>query len=130
MEMAQKTKTRFSSYNVIGGLSRVFRALGWLVFWGGLGYSIPNFGSDYSYRLQRDWYTAEQALRYSLINTLSFVVSGLTLAACAFLLSVILDTGLMMLTQRRTQIALLERLVRERREKLDPETAIVLIETL
>lgn len=128
MGMEQKTKTRFSSYNVIFGLSRVFRGLGWLVFWGGLGYSIIQLPGTYNWRLR--WAAPADSMRYALTDTVGFIAGFLSLAACAFLLSVVLDTGLMMLAQRRTQIALLERLVRERREKLDSEAAVVLIETL
>jgi len=129
MGIEQKTKSRFSSYNVMLGFSRVFRALGWFGFWGTLGYAMPYFVSEYSDRLNSRWY-ADSALQWTIGNTFTLIVFGLVMAACAFLMSVALDTGLMLLVQRRTQIALLERLVRERREKLDPISAVILTETL
>jgi hypothetical protein len=73
---------------------------------------------------------AERAFEYTVSQTTTLLFMGLCVAACAFLLSVGLYTGLHMLSQRRTQIALLERLVRERHEKLSAEQAIILIENL
>jgi hypothetical protein len=126
---ALKTKARFSSYHLMHSLSRALRVIGWFIVCLTVGYSIPLSLSIYQSSSTSRW-MSERAFEYTFSQTTSLLFLGLSTAACAFLLSAALYTGLQLLAERRTQIALLERLVRERREKLSPNQTIVLIENL
>ena len=127
--MAVKVKSRFSSHNMLFRLSNALRTVGWFSAMITLGASIPNFFNEYAYFTANGWY-GPYTLRYLIDHMLSLWVGGLGFAACAFILSVFLYTGLTMLVHKRTQLELLQRLARERSEKMSPLNAIVLIETL
>jgi hypothetical protein len=127
--MAVKVKSRFSSHNMLFRLSNALRTVGWFAAMITLGASIPNFFRKYEYFSSNQW-TSPMALSYAVGDVVGIWTVGLGFAACAFVLSVMLYTGLSMLAHKRSQLELLQRLVRERSEKLSPEQAVILIETL
>jgi hypothetical protein len=128
--MALKEKSRFSSHNVLFRLSNALRTIGWFAMMITLGASIPRFFERY--QIFGSYYStfSLDAVRYAVMDTAALWTAGLGFAACAFILSVMLYTGLTMLAHKRTQMELLQRLARERTEKLQSVNAIILIETL
>lgn len=127
--MAVKVKSRFSSHNLLFRLSNALRTVGWFAAMITLGASISNFFSKYQYFGTWDW-GSMYAFQWAITDSIGIWAVGLSFAASAFILSVMLYTGLSMLAHKRTQLELLRRLVRERSEKLSPEQAVILIETL
>ena len=127
--MALKVKSRFSSHNMLFRLSNALRTIGWFAAMITLGASIPNFVTKYHDFSTSQWY-ADSALQHTINATVAVWIAGLGFAACAFILSLLLYTGLMMVANKRTQLELLQRLSRERSKKMSPLNAIILIETL